>query len=58
VLFQAEGEEKKVLKSGDAFYEPKNKTILHFDNAGEEPLVFIAFYLKEDNEELIKMLDK
>jgi quercetin dioxygenase-like cupin family protein len=57
VLFQAEGEEKKILKQGDAFYEPKNKTILHFDNASpEEPLVFVAFYLKEGSEELIKML--
>src|SRR4051794_21602455 len=27
VLFQAEGEEQKHLKAGDAFYEPKNKTI-------------------------------
>jgi len=58
VLFQVEGEDKKILNPGDAFYEPKNKTILHFDNAsGEEPLVFIAFYLKEAGEELIKMLD-
>ena len=58
VLFQVDGEEKKILNSGEAFYEPKNKTILHFDNASaEEPLVFIAFYLKEAGEELIKMLD-
>jgi quercetin dioxygenase-like cupin family protein len=58
VLFQEEGKEQKLLKAGDAFYEPKNKTILHFDNASrDEPLVFIAFYLKEDNEELIKMLN-
>ena len=58
VLFQEEGEEQKTLKAGDAFYEPKNKTILHFDNASTgEPLVFIAFYLKKGNEELIKMLN-
>ena len=58
VLFQVEGEEKKILNPGDAFYEPKNKTILHFDNASaDEPLVFIAFYLKESGEEMIKMLD-
>jgi len=58
VLFQVEGEEKKVLNPGEAFYEPKNKTILHFDNASEEePVVFVAFYLKEAGEELIKMLD-
>jgi len=58
VLFQVEGDEKKILNQGEAFYEPKNKTILHFDNASEEEtLVFIAFYLKEAGEDLIKMLD-
>jgi quercetin dioxygenase-like cupin family protein len=59
VLFQEEGKEQQLLKAGDAFYEPRNKTILHFDNAStDESLIFIAFYLKEANEELIKMLDK
>lgn len=59
VLFQVEGEEKKVLKKGDAFYEPKNKTILHFDNASpDEPLEFMAFYLKEGDEALIQMLEQ
>jgi len=58
VLFQVEGEEEKILDAGDAFYEPKNKTILHFDNASlEEALVFIAFYLKEAKEDFIKMLE-
>lgn len=57
VLFQIEGEESRILKEGDAFYEPKNKTILHFDNAlQDKPLTFIAFYLKEENEENIKIL--
>ena len=57
-LFQVDGEEKKILNPGEAFYEPKNKIILHFDNASaDEPLVFTAFYLKEAGEELIKMLD-
>jgi len=46
------------LNQGEAFYEPKNKTILHFDNACEEQtLVFIAFYLKQAGEDFIKMLD-
>ena len=57
VLFQIEGQESKILKEGDAFYEPKNKTILHFDNASKDnPLTFVAFYLKEQNEENIKVL--
>ncbi|MBC9796789.1 cupin domain-containing protein [Sinomicrobium sp. FJxs] len=55
VLFQIEGEEKKVLKAGQAFYEPKNKNIVHFDNHSKDSdLVFIAFYLKECDEENIK----
>ena len=59
VLFQVKGEEKKILKKGDAFYEPKNKVVLHFDNASaDEPLAFIAFYLKEGDEGLIRMLEK
>ncbi len=52
VLFQIEGEEKKILKAGEAFYEPKNKKILHFDNHSKDSeLIFIAFYLKESDEE-------
>jgi quercetin dioxygenase-like cupin family protein len=59
VLFQIEGEESKFLHEGDAFYEPKNKTILHFDNASKEtPLTFITFYLKEKDEENIRILDQ
>jgi len=57
VLFQIEGQESEILKEGDAFYEPKNKTILHFDNASKDkPLTFVAFYLKEQHEENIKVL--
>jgi quercetin dioxygenase-like cupin family protein len=57
VLFQIEGQESKIVKEGDAFYEPKNKTILHFDNASKDkPLTFVAFYLKEQHEENIKVL--
>ena len=49
----------KAMGAGKHFHPwPKNKTILHFDNASaDEPLVFIAFYLKEAGEDLIKMLD-
>jgi quercetin dioxygenase-like cupin family protein len=57
ILFQVEGEAARILKAGDAFYEPRNKTILHFDNASKEkPLTFVAFYLKEAGEETIKLL--
>lgn len=56
-VFQIEGQEKVVLHKGDAFYEPKNVKILHFDNASaEQPLVFTAIYLKEGSEENIKFI--
>ena len=51
VLFQIEGQDMVVLKEGDSFYEPRNTNILHFDNASkDEPVTFVAFYLKENNE--------
>ncbi|MBP2615331.1 cupin domain-containing protein [Chryseobacterium jejuense] len=56
-VFQIEGQEKVVLHEGDAFYEPKNMKILHFDNASaEKPLVFTAMYLKAGSEENIKFI--
>jgi len=59
VIFQVEGEPEKTLKRGDAFFEPPNKRILHFDNASAtEAMTFIAFYLLgKDERELIQMLE-
>jgi quercetin dioxygenase-like cupin family protein len=58
VLFQVEGQDAVVLREGDSFYEPRNANILHFDNASkEQPMTFIAFYMKEDNEANIKIVD-
>jgi quercetin dioxygenase-like cupin family protein len=43
-VFQIEGQEKMILHEGDAFYEPKNVKILHFDNASaEKPLSLPPF---------------
>ena len=57
LLFQIEGEKPQLIKAGEAFYEPKNKPILHFDNASDsEFLVFIAYYLIEECEDLIVLL--
>jgi quercetin dioxygenase-like cupin family protein len=58
-LFQVEGEAAKTLRAGEAFYEPANTKILHFDNASDtEPMTFIAFYLLGKNEEqLIHLLE-
>ncbi|MFD1144609.1 cupin domain-containing protein [Larkinella insperata] len=57
VLFQIEGEEKRLIQQGEAFYEPKDKIILHFDNdSAQQPLTFVAFYLKQADEELIQLI--
>ena len=58
IYFQIEGEEAKILKTGDAFFEPENVKILHFDNPSKiNSARFIAFYLLgKDDKEIIKML--
>jgi len=47
------------IHEGDAFFEPHNKTMLHFDNASDtDPMTFIAFHLLDGNDrELIHMLE-
>ena len=57
LLFQKKKKKPQLIKAGEAFYEPKNKPILHFDNAlDSEPLVFMAYYLVEENEDLLMLL--
>ena len=57
ISFQIEGETLQYLNVGDAFYEPADVRVAHFDNDGNTPAKFIAFYLldKDDNE-LIRMI--
>jgi quercetin dioxygenase-like cupin family protein len=58
ISFQVEGEPIHTLRSGDAFYEPPNTVITHFDNASDNELaIFVAFYLKgPEDQALIEML--
>jgi quercetin dioxygenase-like cupin family protein len=58
IRFQVEGAQPMTLRPGDAFHEPANVRIPHFDNASEtEPAVFAAFYLLPPGEDrLIVML--
>lgn len=58
IRFQVEGRNDQILNTGDAFHEPANTRILHFDNASEQaPASFIAFYLLDQpNQSLIEML--
>jgi quercetin dioxygenase-like cupin family protein len=56
VTFQVEGQAIRTLRAGDAFYEPANTKILHFD-ANDAKVKFVAHYLLgKDESELIKML--
>jgi quercetin dioxygenase-like cupin family protein len=57
-LIQIEGEAAETLAAGSAFYEPAETVIARFDNAsGVEPMTFVAFYLLDGEQELIKILD-
>jgi quercetin dioxygenase-like cupin family protein len=58
VKFQIEGEPPKVLHTGDAFFEPPDKRVLHFDNASDtDPVTFVAFYLLDESDrDFIRML--
>jgi quercetin dioxygenase-like cupin family protein len=59
IKFQIDGEAVQNLRQGDAFFEPQDVRIAHFDNAStSEPAAFIAFYLLGAAEnELIEMLE-
>lgn len=58
IRFQVAGQEETTLRAGDAFFEPANREIPHFDNASaDEPASFIACYLLPPGEErLVEML--
>lgn len=56
-MLQVEGEAEQVLPEGSAFFEPADTRILHFDNHSDtEPMVFVAFYLLNGEQQLIEML--
>jgi quercetin dioxygenase-like cupin family protein len=58
IRFQVAGEPETMLGPGDAFHEPADREIPHFDNASDEqPATFVAFYLLPPGEQrLIEML--
>jgi hypothetical protein len=46
------------LPAGSAFYEPADANIANFGNASDsEPMTFVAFYLLDGEQELIRMLN-
>jgi quercetin dioxygenase-like cupin family protein len=57
ILFQVEREPACTLKPGDAFFEPADTRVPHFD-AQEQGASFVAYYLLgADENELIEMLE-
>jgi quercetin dioxygenase-like cupin family protein len=49
--FQPEGEEARVLRTGDGFFEPAGRTILRFDNASSTaPAEIVCYYLTDKEE--------
>jgi quercetin dioxygenase-like cupin family protein len=55
--YQIEGEPAITLPAGAAFYEPADTVIASFANASDrDPLVFVAFYMLDGDQELIKNL--
>jgi quercetin dioxygenase-like cupin family protein len=56
--YQIEGKAVQALPTGAAFYEPADTVIANFGNASaSDPMTFIAFYLLDGDQELIKMLN-
>ncbi len=45
IAYQIEGATVRHLEVGDAFYEPADVRVARFDNEGDTPARFAAFYL-------------
>jgi quercetin dioxygenase-like cupin family protein len=57
-VFRVEGEPEQTLPAGSAFYEPADTIIANFGNASDfQPMTFVAFYLLDGEQELIRMLN-
>lgn len=54
IIYQIEGEKPRILRTGDAFYEPAGPRILRFDNASAtEEAIFLDFNLEQAGEPFI-----
>jgi quercetin dioxygenase-like cupin family protein len=52
IRFQVEGKAEAILEPGDAFFEPADARVLHFDNASNrQPATFVAAYLLSKGED-------
>src|SRR5580658_2564763 len=56
-VYEIEGQVAQTLAAGSAFYEPADVVIANFGNASDtERMNFVAFYLLDGEQELIRML--
>lgn len=54
IIYQVEGQKQRILKTGDAFYEPVGPRILRFDNASKtEEAIFTDFNLERAGDPFI-----
>ena len=54
IIYQVEGERPRILRAGDAFYEPAGPRILRFDNASAtEEAIFVDFNFEQADEPFI-----
>jgi quercetin dioxygenase-like cupin family protein len=59
IIYQIEGEGPRILREGDAFYEPTGQRILRFDNASAtEEAIFLDFNLEQAGEPFIVFEEK
>jgi quercetin dioxygenase-like cupin family protein len=57
-VYQVEGQAEQTLPAGSAFYEAADTVIANFGNASDsEVMTFVAFYLLDGEQELIRMLN-
>jgi quercetin dioxygenase-like cupin family protein len=57
-VYQVEGQVEQTLPAGSAFYEAADTIIANFGNASDaEAMTFVAFYLLDGDQELIRMLN-
>ena len=57
-VYQVDGQAEQTLPAGSAFYEAADTVIANFGNASDsEAMTFVAFYLLDGEQELIRMLN-
>jgi len=57
-VYEIEGQAAQTLTAGSGFYEPPDTVIARYGNASDsQPMTFVAFYLLDHEQELIRTLN-